>query len=100
MLSNVSARMHGSTGRSGYPSDSSRCRWSWGRKLTVRQVHTVDDAPAALIAPSPGRRCRPTRSGDLLGPWAASLTLRLPSDCHLRCHGTELHAASGGPRPS
>ena len=24
--------MHGSTGRSGYPSDSSRRRWSWGRK--------------------------------------------------------------------
>ena len=71
-----------------------------GRKLTVRQVPTVDYAPAALIAPSPGRRGRPTRSGDPLGPWAASLTLRLPSDCHLRCHGTELHAASGGPRPS
>jgi hypothetical protein len=49
-----SARMHGSTGRSGYPSDSSRSRWSRGRKLTVRQVPLDDVAPADLIAPSRG----------------------------------------------
>ena len=49
-----SARMHGSTGRSGYPSDSSRSRWSRGRKFTVRQVPPDDVAPADLIAPSRG----------------------------------------------
>ena len=99
-----SARMHGSTGRSGYPSDSSRCRRSWGRKLTVRQVPTVDDAPAALIAPSPGRRCRPTRSGDPPGPWAASPTLQRSkgSESFRVAEGQSSSAATGarGHRPS
>ena len=82
--------MHGSTGRSGYPSDSSRCRWSWGRMLTVRQVPAGVVAPAALIAPSPGRRRRPTRSGDPSGSWAASPTLQ-------RSVGPELPHRLGGP---
>ena len=49
-----------------------------------------DDAPAALIAPSPGRRCRPTRSGDPPDPWAASPTLQ-------RSKGSESLSRHGGP---
>ena len=49
-----------------------------------------DEAPAALIAPTPGRRRRPTRSGGPLGSWAASPTLQ-------RSVGPELPHRLGGP---
>ena len=84
--------MHGSTGRSGYPSDSSRCRWRWGSKGSSRSGRSpVDVAPAAHTAPSPGRRRRPTRSGEPPGPWARSPT-------PLRPVGPEPHYRHGGPK--
>ena len=69
--------MHGSTGRSaGVSVGLEPLPLESGRKLTVRQVSFDDDAPAALIAMSQGRRCRPTRSGDPQDPWAAGPTLQ------------------------
>jgi hypothetical protein len=58
------------------------------RLSTVRQV-PVDVAPAAHTAPSQGRRRRPTRSGELPGPWARSPT-------SLRPVGPEPHYRHGG----
>ena len=58
--------------------------------FTVRQVPD-DVAPAAHTAPSPGRRRRPTRSGEPPGPWARSPT-------PLRPVGPEPHYRHGGPK--
>ena len=50
MESWLSARMHGSTGRSGYPSDSSRCRWSrGGSSLSGRYLSTTTHPPPSSL---------------------------------------------------